>query len=52
MGRKATELSVCRECGAAVADERAHKRWHDRVVTTTAKPTGPRFIGEPADDEG
>jgi hypothetical protein len=41
---------MCRDCGAAVLDERLHRRFHDNIVTVSPQPTAPvpriRFIGE------
>lgn len=49
MGKRVTELMECRECGAAVSNERVHKRWHDTVVLASRKSTGTPFVGVPAD---
>jgi hypothetical protein len=48
---RSPELKECRDCGAAILNERAHRRFHANIVTVDPQPTDPapsriRFIGE------
>lgn len=58
---KPPEIEQCREtpdCGGAVLDRRAHRRWHARVFiaedSAVKRAGGPRYLGDPdpIHDEG
>ncbi len=49
---RSTESETCKECGVLVVDRRAHRRWHNLVVTCDGDlPRSVRYVGQDPERE-